>query len=101
MDTGRVITCPCSFLEAPFPIEPKNRGSYGYSRGMRIKTPAGRPWPSWLAKTTGSKSSARNGRLTSHRANSPFFPKVFHLVMIQADYLEGDFKSGWLTLGLT
>lgn len=43
MDVGRVITCPCSFLEAPFPNEPKDRGSYSDPGEMHIQTPAGRP----------------------------------------------------------
>jgi hypothetical protein len=56
---------------------------------------------SWAAKARGSRSSARNGRFISNRANSSFFPEGFHLVLIQADNLESELKPGQLILGLT
>jgi hypothetical protein len=41
MDVGRVIACPCSFLEILFLNEPKKRGSSRDLREMLVKTPAG------------------------------------------------------------
>jgi hypothetical protein len=79
------------FLEMFIPNDPKNRGivKTQFSKAIELDC----SW--WMAKTKGSRSSAKNWRLISPRTNSSFFPEGFHLDLIQADYLEGHLKSGW------